>query len=385
MQMRCPGCLLNGNPVPFDASCLNLNRKIMRKSARPAIRNNTSSNSNSNSNSNSASDSNSNNSTKPRTTTAEFQGVFPYIVNLCRQFWFVSATNFFFCDLFPVRRRCQRCVFTCNHYHPPEETEVTSYLIQKFSPPPCFSQESFKFVSLLRLRPTKTRAARSEILGAECGACCRGLWILWGGCGKIWHLRVRTMILLLVKQERMFRNLEIPVSGACWIEETVTSETSKLWALAKKGDFPCQLAFLPFGSTNIFCIVTTIFPNAHNSDQAVSQRLQSLETRQTESIQVICYLSEPHPQQESKKKPKEKTSCRIRMSESSIFLRHHGPRFFKASSDVVVLCLSCLKHGTCVRLPGNWLLGAVCAQHRISRSCQGLADSPLAASWQQKV
>lgn len=237
MQMRCPGCLQNGNPVPFDASCLNLNRKIMRKSARPAIRNNTSSNSNSNSNSNSASDSNSNNSTKPRTTTAEFQGVFPYIVNLCRQFWFVSATNFFFCDLFPVRRRCQRCVFTCNHYHPPEETEVTSYLIQKLSPPPCFSQESFKFVSLLRLRPTKTRAARSEILGAEGGACCRGLWILWGGCGKIWHLRVRTMILLLVKQERMFRNLEIPVSGACWIEETVTSETSKLWALAKKRRF----------------------------------------------------------------------------------------------------------------------------------------------------
>ena len=130
MQMRCPGCLQNGNPVPFDASCLNLQRNIMRKSARPAIRNNTSSNSNSNSNSNSASDSNSNNSTKPRTTTAEFHGVFSYIINLCRQFWFVSATNFFFCDLFPVRRRCQRCVFTFNHSHPPEETEVTSYLIQ---------------------------------------------------------------------------------------------------------------------------------------------------------------------------------------------------------------------------------------------------------------
>lgn len=135
------------------------------------------------------------------------------------------------------------------------------------------------------------------------------------------------------------------------------------------------------GSTNIFCSVTTIFPNAtiltrRNPEVAI------LETRQTESIQVICYLSEPLPHKNPKRNQGEKHLA----EESSIFCdMRKPPRFFKASSDVVVLCLSCLKHGTCVRLPGNWLLGAVCAQHRISRSCQGLADSPLAASWQQKV
>lgn len=101
---------------------------------------------------------------------------------LCRQFWFVSITNFFFFfrDLFPVRRRCRRCVFTFTT--PTPRRNWSDFILDTKIPPPAMEREGELQVRLFaQITTHQNQSSSVRDIGAEGGAWRKGLM------GRMWQ------------------------------------------------------------------------------------------------------------------------------------------------------------------------------------------------------